>query len=122
MSAKISGLRLTLRLILDTNRLNSSEKLVMMIIAVNSTEQGLCLKMDSQLIADCAGMSRSMISRITQDLEKCGYVLIIDSEKRGKPYKQYSVSEKLYNDYKVLKEETKKIKTFEGYSAPVYTD
>lgn len=102
--AKMSGLRLTLRLIMDTHRLNSSEKLLMMIIAVNSTEQGLCLKMDSEMLSQCAGLSRSVISRITADLERLGYVIVIETEKRGRKYKQYSISEKLMVDYKALKE------------------
>ena len=94
----------------------------MMVIAVNSTEQGLCLKMGSELISQCASLSRSNVLKITQDLERLNYIYIIESEKRGRKYKQYSISEKIHEEYKLLKEESKKVKTFEGYSAPAYTD
>lgn len=100
---RMSGLRLQLRLIMDTNRLNSSEKLVMMIIAVNSTEQALCLRMNSELIGQCAGLSRSVVQRILCDLKEYGYLTVCEVEKKGKKFTQYAISDKICKDYEALK-------------------
>lgn len=105
MSMRISGLRLTLRLIQDTTRLTSSEKLVLMVIAVNSTEQGLCLRMDSDLIAQCASLSERLVSKVIQDLEREGYIIALKCIKRNSNYVQISLTPKLSADYKALKAE-----------------
>ena len=114
-----STLRVTILMIYNS-RLNSSEKNVLICIAANAAD---CSKrIDIELISRYVSLSFSVVEKILTDLERLGYLLVVDCEMKKKKYTTYTLSKKIMVEYEAIKTPSSSVKSIPLTKELAYKD
>jgi predicted transcriptional regulator len=103
---RLNGLRLTILMVYNS-RLNAAEKSVMICVAACGSDF-TAKRLDINVISESLSMPMSIIEKVMMDLERLGYIVCTNVEKRGKTYRHYSITEKIRIEYDAVNELSKK--------------
>lgn len=114
-----STLRITILMIYNS-RLNSSEKNVLICIAANAAE---CSKrIDVEVISRYVSLSFSVVEKILTDLERLGYLVVVECEMKKKKYTTYTLSKKIMAEYEAIKTASNAVKSIPLTKELAYKD
>jgi len=114
-----STLRVTILMIYNS-RLNSAEKHVLICIAANAAE--CARRLDVDAISQYVSLGRSVVEKILSDLERLGYLIVLDCEIKKRTYKTYTLSKKITAEYEAIKHASSAVKSTSHSKDLVYKD